>query len=194
MKKLPLLLVAILVAVVQFGTPVAGQQGQVRRSARAIPDEYIVVLSGSDDPLAVGLESQRLFNGRLRHVYQSALKGFSIRLTAAAAQALSRDPRVAYVEEDGLAQLNDVQPFPPSWGLDRIDQHNRPLDSSYSYPAPAIPVHVHVLDTGVLPTHVEFGGRANVAGDFINDGMNGIDCHGHGTHVSGTIAGTTFGV
>ena len=114
MKKLPLLLVAVLVAVVQFGTPVSGQQGQVRRSVRAIPDQYIVVLSGTDDPLAVGLETQQLFNGRLRHIYQSALKGFSIGMTAAAAQALARDPRVAYVEEDGLAQLNDVQTFPPA--------------------------------------------------------------------------------
>ena len=100
----------------------------IRRHANAIPNQYIVVLASTDDPEAVGLATQSLYAGQLGHVYRRALKGFAIRLTPAAAAALARDPRVQYVEEDGVIEATGLQSNPPSWGLDRIDQRNLPLD------------------------------------------------------------------
>jgi subtilisin family serine protease len=191
--------------------PVHGQDRSIRRARRPIPNQYIVVLASADDAEAVGLESQSLYRGRLRHVYRQGLRGFSIRLDAASAEALARDPRVRFVEEDGIAEISDVQVGPPSWGLDRIDQRALPLDARYAYPPFATPVHVHVVDTGIRASHLEFGPRAFVAGDYIdddgdgdpndvgNDDANpgtpdGADCHGHGTHVAATIAGASYGI
>lgn len=165
----------------------------VVRADQPIPGQYIVLLAGSDDPLAVGLETATLNGGQLRHVYESAVRGFAIRLAAAAAARLADDPRVRLVEEDGVIQANDVQSGPP-WGLDRIDQRSLPLDSQYSYTLSATPVYVHVIDTGIRITHQQFGGRAIVGGDYVTPSNGGLDCNGHGTHVAGTIGGVTYGV
>ena len=173
-------------------------------------NQYIVVLASTDDAEAVGLETAGLYRGRLRHVYRRAVHGFSIRLDAAAAAALANDPRVAYIEEDGTVRASDIE-SPAPWGLDRIDQRGLPLTGSYSYGPWTASVNVHVIDTGVRTTHVEFGGRAFNAGDYVDDDgdgdpsdvgnddnatstPDGEDCNGHGTHVAATIGGATYGV
>ena len=168
-------------------------QRDIVRAAQPVRGQYIVLLDGNDDPQAVGLETATLFGGRLDHVYERAVRGFAIRLPEAAAAQLANDPRVRLVEEDGIVSINDVQAAPP-WGLDRIDQRALPLDGIYSYRDGATPVYVHVIDTGIRTSHLDFGGRAIVGGDYITPSTGGQDCHGHGTHVAGTIGGATFGV
>ena len=148
--------------------------------------------------------------GQVTRVYDTALSAFAVRTTPDAAEALARDPRVAWVEEDGLATISDIQQNPP-WGLDRTDQRRLPLDFQYAHEGHGAGVNVYVIDTGLRPTHVTFTGRASIAADFVDDDgdgdptdvgnddadptrLDGVDCHGHGTHVAGTIGGVDYGI
>ena len=127
-----------------------------------------------------------------KHVYTSALNGFAATLSGAQLRALRRDSKVASIEPNQVVHLVTTQSPTPSWGVDRIDQRNLPLTNSYTYTATGTGVTAYVIDTGINPTHPDFGGRAAVA--FDATGGNGIDCHGHGTHVAGTIGSTSYGV
>jgi subtilisin family serine protease len=129
--------------------------------------------------------------GKVQRVYQHALNGFAVEMSEADAEAMSKDFRVAYVEEDGVMTANATQNNPP-WGLDRIDQRNLPLSATYTYNWTGSGVRVYVIDTGIRTSHSQFGGRASNVFDAF--GGNGADCHGHGTHVSGTVGGSTYGV
>ena len=82
----------------------------------------------------------------------------------------------------------------PSWGLDRIDQRNLPLNSSYTYPNTGAGVTAYIIDTGILSAHNDFGGRVGAGRDFIDGDTNPADCNGHGTHVAGTVGGSNYGV
>jgi subtilisin family serine protease len=106
---------------------------------------------------------------------------------------LSRDDRVAFVEEDSVMEALVTQNNPP-WGLDRIGQRDLPLNRTYSYTTTGAGVNAYIIDTGIRRTHTQFGGRAVVGFDAIGDGQNTNDCNGHGTHVSGTVGGSTYGV
>ena len=101
---------------------------------------------------------------------------------------------MASVEQDGYVHRRGQGPSPPSWGLDRIDQRDLPLDKSYTSANDGAGVTAYIIDTGIRPTNADFGGRASVGFDAIGDGRNGIDCNGHGTHVAGTVGGDVFGV
>ena len=173
------------------------------RGAR-VPNQYIVVLhddaaggaSATEDSVGgVADELSRGHGGQRRHVYTRALKGFSVRMPEAAARRLSEDPRVAYVEEDGVTSGGDVQASPANWGLDRIDQRAPALDNHYTYLGDGTGVHIYIVDSGVYIRHNTFGGRAAAAYDAVGDGRPaGTDCNGHGTHVAGIAASNLYGV
>src|SRR4051812_45024517 len=132
--------------------------------------------------------------GRVSHVFHSALQGFSAELSDRAIAALRHNPRVALIEPDGVVTAQVDQATPP-WGLDRIDQRALPLNKKYSYPAAAgAGVTAYVVDTGIAANVADLAGRLRTGASFISDGNGTTDCNGHGTHVAGTIAGTTYGV
>jgi subtilisin family serine protease len=131
--------------------------------------------------------------GQLGFVYEHAIKGFSARLTPAAADAISRNPNVALVEADQVMTASTTQSG-ATWGIDRIDQRNRPLSGTYSYTYTGSGVTAYIIDTGILFSHSEFGGRASTGFDAVTAGGTAADCNGHGTHVAGTVGGTTYGV
>ncbi len=163
--------------------------------ASGIPDRYIVVFR--DNVGDVAATAQRLngaHGGVLRHTYRAALHGFAAEFTPAQVEALRSEPEVAFIEQDQVARIVDTQANPPSWGIDRIDQRNLPLDNSYTYPTGGgAGVHVYIIDTGIRTTHTQFGGRATFDVNTNSDGIMS-DCNGHGTHVSGTVGGSTYGV
>jgi subtilisin family serine protease len=205
MRKFTIFSLAIAVGLIAAGSflsvKTSGQKSKFRRSNQPVANRYIVVLD--DDRLGRSAEGPQIeseaqflsdvYGGSVRGIYAHALKGYAAEMTAGQAEALSRDDRVLFVEEDSHISISATQTNAP-WNLDRVDQRNMPLDTNYQYTQTGAGAHVYILDTGIRITHQEFGGRANVVFDALNDGQNGLDCNGHGTHVAGTVGGATYGV
>ncbi len=184
-----------------FNVATARQDSKFKRSSKPIANQYIVVLNEdhvgrSAETTVVEAEAYFLssvYGGSVRDVYSTAIKGYAAMMSPAEAEALSRSERVAFVEEDAEISVSSTQVNAP-WNLDRVDQRSLPLDTSYQYSQDGAGAHVYILDTGIRISHQDFGGRANVVFDALNDGQNGLDCNGHGTHVAGTVGGATYGV
>ncbi|MEU0885314.1 S8 family serine peptidase [Lentzea sp. NPDC005914] len=161
--------------------------------ADVVKDSYIVSLKADTASRAAAPGLATKYGGQVDQVWQHALNGFSVKMTAKQAAKLAADPKVAYVQQDAEVHLLDVQQNPPSWGLDRVDQRDLPLSNSYQYDTMASNVHAYIIDTGVRTTHTTFGGRATWGTNTSGDGNNS-DCNGHGTHVAGNIAGSQYGL
>jgi subtilisin family serine protease len=163
--------------------------------AAAATSSYVVVLrdGASATPAAAAAFATSL-GGTVTHVYSHALHGYSANLSAAALAAVQRSADVAYVERDTVMHADGTIVNPQSWGIDRIDQRNLPLSASYTWTATGSGVKAYIIDTGIRFTHTQFGGRAITGIDEVTIGGTAADCNGHGTHVAGTVGGSTIGV
>jgi subtilisin family serine protease len=156
--------------------------------ADVVPDSYIVVLKSG-----VARKVAAEHDATVLHTYTKVFKGFAATMSARQARQVAADPDVAFVQPNMIHRISETQANPPSWGLDRIDQRNRPLNQAYTYSTTAANVHAYIIDTGIRTTHQDFGGRA-VSGHDAVDGGVADDCNGHGTHVAGTVGGSAYGV
>jgi subtilisin family serine protease len=163
---------------------------------RVIPGQYIVVYKDNvADATAV---TKQLFTARgitPLYTYGDVLRGAAVRLTDEQVTILRDDPNVALVEPDQEYTVQVTQNMDAAgdpWGIDRIDEVDLPLSRTYTYTATGAGVRVYIIDTGIQTSHSQFGGRASAVYDAF--GGNGQDCHGHGTHVAGTVGGSTYGV
>jgi len=171
--------------------PIAGAASHLapvlKVNGKIVPNSYIVVFkSGTVTSAAVtasGIKAD--------YVYGAALNGFAATLNASQLSAMRQNPNVAYVEPNQYVTTDTTQTG-ATWGIDRIDQRNRPLSGSYTYTSTGAGVYAYIIDTGIQTSHSQFGGRAAVSYDAL--GGNGQDCNGHGTHVAGTVGSTTYGV
>ncbi|MDT5037883.1 MAG: hypothetical protein QOE03_3068 [Micromonosporaceae bacterium] len=142
---------------------------------------------------ATARELTGTYGGHVGRTYHAALTGFAVQgLTETQARRLAANPAVEYVQRDGVYTASATQTG-ATWGLDRIDQRALPLNQTYTFPTTAATVHAYIIDTGIRFTHTQFAGRATSGFDAV-DGGTADDCNGHGTHVSGTVGGSTFGV
>lgn len=127
-------------------------------------------------------------------VFENAISGMTVSLTPGQLKALFAKSSVASIEIDAPVKISETQSG-ATWGIDRIDQRSLPLDSTYSYATnPGLGVRAYVIDTGLLTTHSEFAGRVAQGWSTLDNTTKVTDCNGHGTHVAGTVAGSTFGV
>jgi aqualysin 1 len=165
-----------------------------RNAAGVVKDRYIVVMKNSTTTRTTRTARQVAVSrgAKVHYDYATALHGFAATLPAAAVRALRNNPDVAYIEADRKVSVDGDQSG-ATWGIDRVDQRALPLSSTYHYDYTGAGVTAYIIDTGIRFAHNEFGGRATSGYDAV-DGGSADDCNGHGTHVAGTVGGSTYGV
>ncbi|MFZ2754334.1 MAG: S8 family peptidase [Lysobacteraceae bacterium] len=203
-KNVSLLSAAIGVSILASTACCSAYAADFRTTKTPVKGQYIVVLKQSAARLSgesgraarVSVAAKDIASthrATLMRSFDHALRGFVVKADDAALTTLLADPRVAYVEEDGYVSINSSQSG-ATWGLDRVDQRALPLNGIYNYNMTATGVHAYIIDTGVLLAHSQFSGRIGNGFDAITAGGSANDCNGHGTHVAGTVGGTTWGV
>jgi len=166
-----------------LGAPDGAQGGDL------IPGRYIVTFSGS---VASTVAASSMTEGVVA-TFSNAVNGFVADLTDAEVVSLRANPNVIAIEQDSVVSVA-VDQASPTWGLDRIDQRALPIDNKYSYAQTGSGVTAYIIDTGINATHADFTGRVQSGFTSISDSNGSNDCNGHGTHVAGTVGGTTYGV
>jgi aqualysin 1 len=171
--------------------------GLAQASDQANRNDYIVVFRDDASPKAE-IAAVASLGGRIFFTYDAALQGVAVNLPSAAIEGLRNRPGIESVELDGLVMTQDSQQG-ATWGLDRIDQRDLPLNGTYNFDFTGTygstnRVDAYIIDTGIRSDHKEFVGRIAKGYTAINDRRGTEDCNGHGTHVAGTVGGTTYGV
>ena len=133
-------------------------------------------------------------NGQVLSTYMNAFVGIHVRIPLVKLSDIMTDKRIDFIEKNAEVELYNENEDSATWGIDRIDQRDLPLDSIYKSPYKGNGVHSYIIDTGIRPTHNEFK-------DFVGEGFSALendsstdDCNGHGTHVAGTVVGKSVGV
>jgi PKD repeat protein len=157
-------------------------------NVQAIPGRFIVTLAPGARPSDVA----RDFGVKPDFEYHTVLNGFAGQISDAARMGLLRDNRVVRIEHDGIVTTAATTQNNATWGLDRIDQRNLPLNTQYVYENDGTGVTAYILDTGIRSTHQEFGNRVTLGYSAFSGSAE--DCNGHGTHVAGTVGGSVYGV
>ena len=194
---------------------------ELKKVDNPIPGQYIVVFNSADirervdserlagrldkasaasSDMAIAAEVERTvvdvasrYDLDVRQLYTHALHGMVVQADERKLARLLNDPRVEFIEEDGYVELSATQTG-ATWGLDRVDQRDRPLNGTYIYNPLAANVRAYIIDSGIRTGHTQFGSRLLSGYSAINDGRGTNDCNGHGTHVAGTVGGTTWGI
>jgi subtilisin family serine protease len=201
MKTLCMITLAVAAAATAFHfVPIktSAKSDKFHQSQRPVPNRYIVVFDEAmsnlaNDARGLADDLNRDHPGIIHDVYSSAINGYSVELSYKEAIRLSEDPRVKFVEQDSFVSETDVEAN-PGWGLDRLDQRALPYDLAYSFNGQGNGVNVYVLDSGILPTHIDLQGRVVSAFDAVHDNTPLNQCNGHGTGVAGVVGSTSFGV
>ena len=196
--------ILVIATVLALGATANANSADLRFSKKPVQGQYIVVLKDNVAALSTERSSAprvsdvanligTLHGVKVTRSFNHALRGFVVNANDKALARLLMDSRISYIEEDGYMYASATQTG-ATWGIDRVDQRALPLDSSYTYNTAASNVHAYIIDTGVLGTHTQFTGRMGNGYTAITDANGTNDCNGHGTHVAGTVGGTTFGV
>ncbi len=208
LKKLSFTLfgAALLAISLPVSASFSSETAQLRTAQFPIDGQYIVVLHENAARLAhesnrvepavaqVASTMARQHGLRVERTFEHALRGFTVKADERTIRRMLNDDRIAFIEQDGIVSISQTTQPNATWGLDRVDQRDLPLDGNYIYDTTATGVYTYIVDTGVRPTHVDFGNRVLSGFTSINDGRGSSDCNGHGTHVAGTVAGSTWGV
>ncbi|QUI68770.1 S8 family serine peptidase [Pseudoalteromonas sp. M8] len=209
MRKLSAISFAVLAGL----TSVNAQAAKILsvESNKAIDDQYIVVfttpsvLNVKDSKAVAAFANkqakalQNKHNVSITKEFGGVLNGVVINASAKQLKGLLNNPNIDYIEQDQVVTVTPAitasgDQANPTWGLDRVDQRNLPLNSNYHYDFDGTGVTAYVIDTGVRISHNEFGNRASHGYDFVDNDNDATDCNGHGTHVAGTIGGGEYGV
>jgi len=205
LNRLVLGLVLITIAV-GAQAQLSAESAKFQAASHPVPGEYIVVLkedvarlatesrSSAPEIRAVAEAITSQYRVKLQQSYSHVLRGFVIEADKRTLSSLLLDDRIAFIEENGVVTVSQTTQNNATWGLDRADQRDLPLNGSYIYDNSGSGVRAYIIDTGIRASHTNFGGRVQSGFSAINDGNGSNDCNGHGTHVAGTVGSATYGV